>query len=195
MGELGDWRSACHCPGLQPPWSWHHGQTSPLPQRALDFWLVVLQIPDRWWLVSLLFLWNISLVTFSVRVWSYSYKLIVLRICGCCHCGRCRLLVHLWWGGSSGHLLPAGEKYLHQFMSLRKPQMIICYMCSCLFHVMNFPSFCSLTSCSAMRRMRTSPALSVRCLRLLHPWPWPCLSWSQLRCATPSTGYVLYLQF
>ncbi len=38
-----------------------------------------------------------------------------------------------------------------------------------LFTPAKFSSCCSLTSCSAMRRMRTLLALTVRCLRLLHP--------------------------
>merc|ERR1712168_1761182 len=42
------------------------------------------------------------------------------------------------------------------------------------------------TSCSAMMPMRTSLALSARSLRLKLPWP--CLCWSPLRCATPSTA-------
>lgn len=42
-------------------------------------------------------------------------------------------------------------------------------------------------------RMRTSLELNVRCLRLLHPWPWLCLSWWQLRCSMPWTGYTFDL--
>ncbi len=64
-----------------------------------------------------------------------------------------------------------------------------------LFTPAKFSSCCSLTSCSATRRMRTLLALTVRFLRLLYPWPWPCLSWSQLRCSTLSTGYILTAVF
>lgn len=120
--------------------------------------------------------------------WCYSNYLTVLRICGCCHCGCCRPLVYVWWWGSSCHLPPAGEQYLHCIIILikcgKKSSLSYLFMCA------NFSSCCSLTSCSATMRMRTSLALTVRCLRLLHPWPWLCLSWSQLRCATPSTGYI-----
>lgn len=48
VGEPGDWRSSSHSSGLQPPWFGHHGQSSPLPQRAPHLWLAVLQIPGHW---------------------------------------------------------------------------------------------------------------------------------------------------
>lgn len=51
-----------------------------------------------------------------------------------------------------------------------------------------FPLLSSLTSCSAMMKTRTLLELNVRCLRLLLPWPWPCLCWSPLRCAMLLTG-------
>ncbi len=126
VGEPGDWRSSRHRSGLQPSWPGHHEQTPPQCQGAAYLWMALFQILGHWlWVTNMtnvaqwLMLEKIAYVHFS-SLSSYNtpriagllslvlWCVVFLRLCGCCDCRICNLVVHLCWWWSNDHTLPAG---------------------------------------------------------------------------------------